>query len=89
MKLYCKREWEADISDEMIIKAVDEYVHKNFYRNYYSLMNRRDVQWIAESIVKKMTDYDQYPNEFTKPLRTRIREIITQRIKEIEENADD
>ena len=89
MKLYCKKEWEADVPDEMIVKAIDKYVCKHFYRPYYSLMNRKDIQTIAESIVGKLTDYDKYPNEFTKPLRTRIREIIAQRIKETEENADD
>lgn len=87
MKLYCKREWEADVSDEMIVKAIDKYVYKSFYRPNYSLINRKDVQLIAESIINKITDYDKYPNEFTKPLRTRIREIIAQRIKE-NENAD-
>jgi hypothetical protein len=89
MKLYCKREWEAEVPDEMIVKAVDKYVYKNFYRPYYSLMNRKDVQSLAEYIVETITGYDKYPNEFTKPLRTRIREIIAQRIKEREENADD
>lgn len=84
MKLYCKREWEADVPDEMIVKAIDQYVRKNFYRPYYSMLNRKDVQSLAESIVEKLTGYDQYPNEFTKPLRTRIREIIAQRIKENE-----
>lgn len=82
MKLYCKREWEADIPDEMIIKAVDGYVYTQFYRPDYSRMNRKHVQLLAEFIVKELTDYDKYPNEFTKPLRTRIREIIAQRIKE-------
>lgn len=88
MKLYCKREWEVDVPDEIIVKALDKYVYTKFYRPDYSLMNRKDVQSLAEFIVKKLTDYDEYPNEFTKPLRTRIREIIAQRIKE-KENADD
>ena len=82
MKLYCKREWEADVPDEMIVKAVDRYVYAKFY--HYSMLNRKDVQSLAESIVEKITGYDKYPNEFTKPLRTRIREIIAQRIKENE-----
>ena len=87
MKLYCKREWEADVPDEMIVKAIDAYVYKHFYRPDYSIMNRADVQSLAEGIVESLTDYDKYPNEFTKPLRTRIREIIAQRIKEREENV--
>ena len=87
MKLYCKREWEADVPDEMIVKAVDSFAHKH-YAYDYSKMNRADVQSLAECIVESWTDYDKYPNEFTKPVRVRIREIIAQRIKE-NENADD
>jgi len=87
MKLYCKREWEADIPDEMIIRAVDKYAYSKFYRPNYVLMNRKDVRFIAEYIVKTMTGYDKYPDAFTKPLRTRIREIIEQRIEE-NENVD-
>lgn len=88
MKLYCKREWEAEVPDEMIVKALDKYVYTKFYRPNYFMMNRKDIQSLAESIVEKITGYDKYPNEFTKPLRTRIREIIAQRIKE-RENEDE
>jgi len=85
MKLYCKREWETDVPDEMIVKAVDKYVRTKFYRPDYSRLNRFDVQMIADSIIINLTNYEKYPNEFTKPLRTRIREIIEQRMEEIEE----
>lgn len=87
MKLYCKREWEADIPDEKIVKAVDSFARQH-YAYFYSKMNRADVQSLAEYLVEITTGYDKYPNEFTKPLRTRIREIIAQRI-EVTENPDD
>lgn len=87
MKLYCKREWEADVPDEKIEKAVDAFARK-YYAYCYSKINRADVQSLAEYLVQITTGYDKYPNEFTKPLRMRIREIIAQRIKE-DENAGD
>lgn len=88
MKLYCKREWTAEIPDEEIIRAVDKFARNNFYRPSYDLMNRHNVQYIATLLVKKFTEYENFPNEFTKALRERIREIIDQRIEE-NKNADD
>lgn len=88
MKLHYERIWDAEIPDDMIIKAIDNYCDNKFFHNVrfcerYFLINRKDIQLIAESIINNCTPYKgDYPNAFSKPLRERIKDIIHERREE-------
>ena len=84
MKLHYERVWDADISENEIINAVNEYCQKKYpqYKASCWFINQRDRHYIMDKIISKYYPADKVPNAFLKPLNEYIKAYINKLCEE-------
>ena len=78
MKLHYERVWDADISENEIIDAINDYCQKKYpqYKASCWFINQRDRHYIMDKIISEYYCADEVPNAFLKPLNEYIKAYI-------------